>query len=333
MRQKNKILQIWTLAISALWIISLSDSKINNSKHEENFKLINSSFADDDNEDYEERIYYKNKKSKAVKTTTNTTSTSNKVTTNTWNIINPIISQTWTTCKTVYDTSYNTVYDTVTSPSGTKSQVPRQVAVQVPRQVCDNSVNTTNQDFSLTNTWNLLSTILSDTWTINTATITNKLFKAPNSKVYSIIDNWTTVSIKKWDGTYAKQTFTSYYDAVAYLNQNAIPAPEVYKAPNGKNYTIMFENWKIVVKKPDWSYAKQTFTSYAEARVYLDKNAPKVVVIAKPVIKKTIAKVSTIKKTIALNTKVTKTVVAKPVVTVSKPVVSTPKVDTTTKAS
>ncbi|MDD5213340.1 MAG: hypothetical protein PHG82_02860 [Candidatus Gracilibacteria bacterium] len=339
MEKKNKILQIGTLAISALGIISLSDSKINNLKPEENFKLINSSFADDDNDDdNENKIYYKKKKTKIVKNTASTsTSTSNKATTN--NIsINPVISQTGATCKTVYDTSYKTVYDTVTSASGTPSQIPRQVAVQVPRQVCDNSVNTTNQNFSLTNTGNILSTILSDTGTISSPETTSKLFKAPNKKIYSIIDDGTSVKIKKGDGTYAAKTFSTYYDAVAYLNQNAIPASEVYKAPNGKNYTIMYENGKIVVKKSDWSYASKTFASYSEAKTYLNVNAPKQVVIVKPIIKKTVAKVSTVKKTTALNTKVTKTVIKKPVVTatkpvVTKPVVSTPKVDTTTKAS
>lgn len=245
---KNKFLQIWALAISALWIISLSGSKINNSKIEEDFKLINSSFADDENDDYEDED-------------------------ETSNLIDSILN-----------------------------------------------------DRTISNSWVINS------WTTDQPT-TSKLFKAPNGKVYSIIDNWEIVRIKKWDQTYAKIDFSSSDEAISYLNQNAIPAPEVYKAPNGKNYTIMFENWKIVVKKSDWSYAKQTFTSYAEAKTYLDKNAPKVVVVIKPIIKKTVAK-----KTTTLNTNVTKTVVAKPVVTatkpvVTKPVVSTPKVDTTTKAS
>jgi hypothetical protein len=89
----------------------------------------------------------------------------------------------------------------------------------------------------------------------------------------------------------------------------------------------MFENKKVVVKKSDWSYAKQSFSTYSEAKIYLDKNAPK------QIIKKTVAKIaSPVKKTTVLNTKVTKTVTAK---ATPKPVVKAPapKVDTTTKAS
>ncbi len=309
MAKKNKMLQIWTLAISALWIITLSESKINSLKTDENFKLVNTSFADDDDETWN-----------FLDSILNTSSITNSWLTNTWT----------NNCKTVYETTYNTVYDTVTSASGTKSQVPRQVAVQTPHQVCDNSwiTNTLTTDTNLVNTW-----------TLNNAITASKLFKAPNSKVYSLINNDWIVSIKKSDWTYSSKTFSSYDEAKNYLNQNAVPAPEVYKAPNGKNYTIMFENWKIEVKRPDFSYLNKTFTSYNEARTYLDKNALPPKVVAKPIIKKTVAKViTTAKKTTTLNTNVTKKVVSKPVVTaskpvVTKPVVSTPKVDTTTKAS
>lgn len=239
--KKNKILQIWAITISALWLISISNNKINPLSQNDDFRVLNTSFADDDYEEEEEEEE---------------------------------------------DDEDDKAY------------------------FLDNILS----DSSINNTWNQDNI--------------SKLFKAPNWKIYSIIDDWTTVSIKKWDWTSAKKTFSNYDEAISYLKKNAIPSPEVYKAPNGKNYTIMFENWKIVVKKPDWSYAAKTFTSYTDAKIYLDKNAPKPLIIAKPIIKKTIAK-----KTITLNKKVTKKVIAKPVIAVPKPVVKVPKVDTITKAS
>lgn len=178
------------------------------------------------------------------------------------------------------------------------------------------------------NTWSIET--ISSTWTINKAITTSKLFKAPNSKVYSIIDDWNTVRVKKWDWTYAKKDFSTYNDAVAYLNQNAIPAPETYKAPNGKNYTIMFENGKVVIKKSDWSYAAKTFTNYADARTYLDINAPKAI------IKKVVAtkKVSSTVKTTSVNSNITKKVTTSTSSTsTAKTSIPTPKIDTTTKAS
>lgn len=188
MIKKNKMLQIWTLAISALWIISLSNSNwkiFDLSKDENEFKLVNTSFADDEDKDKKEDN----------------------------DLLNP--------------------------------EITKKVE------------------------------------------ISSRLFKAPNSKVYSLINN----------------------------------------------------NWIVSIKKSDWTYSSKTFSSYDDAKTYLDKNALPPKVVAKPIIKKTVAKVTTTaKKTTALNTKVTKTVVKKPLVTVTKPVVtkpvvSTPKVDTTTKAS
>ncbi|MDD5769440.1 MAG: FMN-binding protein [Candidatus Gracilibacteria bacterium] len=108
------------------------------------------------------------------------------------------------------------------------------------------------------------------------------------------------------------------------LNINDV---ELYTAPNGKVYTIMFENGKVVIKKADGSYAKETFITFDEAKKYLDINAPKKVVV-KPVVTK---KTTTTKKIIS-NTPA-KTVTTTPTKTTTTVVTPTPAVDTTTKAS
>lgn len=123
---------------------------------------------------------------------------------------------------------------------------------------------------------NILSnSSLSDTWNTDN---TSKLFKAPNWKIYELIDNWKIIKIKKTDWKYAKKEFSNYDEAIVYLKKNALASPESYKAANWKTYTIMFENGKVVIKKSDWSYAAKTFTKYIDAKTYLDKNAPKQII-------------------------------------------------------
>ncbi|MDD5213898.1 MAG: FMN-binding protein [Candidatus Gracilibacteria bacterium] len=99
-----------------------------------------------------------------------------------------------------------------------------------------------------------------------------------------------------------------------------------YKALNGKTYTIIDDGVKVMIKKSDGSYAKQSFKTYNEAVAYLNKNAvlPKKVVIQA-------------KKAIVTKNP-TKTVTSTPAKTVTKTVTPTkvvnkPVVDTTTKAS
>lgn len=136
------------------------------------------------------------------------------------------------------------------------------------------------KDIFLIKKWLLEKEILSNTSPTE--------YKAPNGKIYTIMYKWGEVAIIKTDGASAKDTFQSFDEAINYLKINAVPAAIFHKAPNGKIYTIMYEWGKVVIKKADGSYARETFKSYEEAINYLKINAPKKIVIA--VKKATVAK-------------------------------------------
>lgn len=180
-----------------------------------------------------------------------------------------------------------------------------------------------------------------------------EIYKAVNWKTYTIIsENWI-VFIKKPDWSYAKNTFLTFEEAKNYLDNNNLPEPESYKAKNWKTYIILFQDGVVVIKKSDGSYAKSSFLSYDEAKNYLDVNAPKVIVnttvaAKKPTTTKKVAKTTTTTTTTGsklnanITTKVTKvntntwtiadtSTNTKTTKTTAKK--STPKVDTTTKAS
>lgn len=337
MKTKNTFFKIWSFfMLSYLSFLALiwfwNNLDWNNKNILKNVHADDDEQEDEDEEEDDDDININDLINKVVDTST-TNAISNTAIPENISIAN---TQTWSNCKTIYETlyetwyttSYETIYDTVTSASGKTSkvarkvekQIPKQIPKQISKQVCD----TWAINIDKTNTWAIEKIINNEI-----KATTQKLFKAPNSKVYSIIEENWIFSIKKSDWTYAKKTFNTYIEAENYLKQNAIPAPESYKAPNWRYYTIMFENWKVVVKKSDWSYAKQTFTNYIDAKTYLDKNAPKQVIVKKRVVTK---KVATTKKTTTnLNTNVVK----KTTTTNTAPKVTTPtpKADTTTKAS
>ncbi len=157
-----------------------------------------------------------------------------------------------------------------------------------------------------------------------------KLYNWLNWKSYTILYEWGKIVIKKSDGTYSKKTFQTFNEAVIYLDQNTFPAPKIYKAPNGKTYTILYEWGKVVIKKADGSCAKKTFQSYNEAVIYLIKNAPKkiVIVVKKTAVVKKITTPTVVKNVPTPATPITTAV--KPVTPPVKPVVPTTPATTTT---
>lgn len=95
-------------------------------------------------------------------------------------------------------------------------------------------------------------------------------FKALNVKTYTIIDDGKIVSIKKADGSFAKQTFKTYSEAVAYLNVNAVNQPKVTVAKT------------VATKKTVASTPTTTKTTVAKTVV----TTPKITtaVVTKPVV-------------------------------------------------
>ncbi len=332
-KKSFKIFQIWVLfmfsSFSFFWLISLSNPKTTSFINMKDFSFWeiketyaeNEEFWEDDEEfwEWEEDDNY-NKRNLYLDST-------NKIILNPW--ITTSLSQnnsnSWSTkkvCKTITET----VYDTVTSASWTKSQIPRNVSKEVCEIIAINPVITKTDSWTTT-IYN--KPIIQKQDIIKSNTIS---YKAPNWKMYSLLNDWISISIKKSDWTFAKISFETFWQAIDYLNINAIPKTEQFKAPNWKIYTIFYEFPKVIIKKSDWTFAKQTFLTYAEAKVYLNKNSLPIKIVAKP---KSIQKVVTTKNT---NNKQTSTITT-PVVnktqpaTVVTPSVTIPKVDTTTKAS
>lgn len=95
-------------------------------------------------------------------------------------------------------------------------------------------------------------------------------FKALNGKTYTIIDDGKVVSIKKADGSFAKQTFKTYAEAVAYLNINAVNQPKVQVAK------------KVTVKKTVVTTPAKTQTTVAKTTPTTTKTTTPVV--TKPVV-------------------------------------------------
>lgn len=255
-----KIIQIWTLflfvTISFLWLISFSSPEISSfwTVKKIDITFVNSVFADDDEneDDYKE---YSSKKEKRKKYSENDDEDDNeddendhdkKKSTNNPIIlpppadstVNPIINSGSTTnnvCKTITET----IYDTVTSASWIQSQVPKKVSREVCNTVTlekpiqnDTTVSIKTSPIIEKKTIEEIPPVLVEEKPIITKPISKvktkiSLYTAPNKKIYKIINDGKKVTIQKADGSFTKQSFTSYFEAVAYLNKNAVLPPKV----------------------------------------------------------------------------------------------------------
>lgn len=192
-----------------------------------------------------------------------------------------------------------------------------------------------------------IDTITWATWTsqaiqdsINNALVSSKSIASSENTTINKVTNTLWQKVKDTNTLVVKDK--SYYNEIkkqiltSVLGKSITPTKKVslYKAPNGKTYTII-DNWNnfVRVKKNDWSYTKVDFKSSKEAITYLNKNAiiPIKTTIKKPIISK--VKTQPTKTTQIVTKPIIKTPIITTKVTTTTPITKTPIIDTTTKAS
>ncbi len=256
MNNKKRLLnvvQIWTLflftSFSLLGILSFTDPKISSFWSMKNEKT----FAEFENEDDEE--IHQNEKKSEKEEEENTTI---------------IHTSSWLTVKQKYTLS--SLIDTKIKKSTQieKTKILNELIEKMNTQILNLKLLQSKRDKPDTykklenkiQIYTQIKNILISKKTPKTEIVVKKIdekfqkissYKAKNGKIYKIIENWSEVTIQKQDGSFAKQTFPSYLEAVAYLDKNAILPPKVViKLPIEKIVTPIPEPviTQVVVPKP-----------------------------------------------------------------------------------